>query len=133
MARRHGITPAMLNRLTDTELAVLGVDVRSARLESAGGVLDGVAGRLDLILDDPRASRALAAGRPMLGAVEILHSLGMGMGMIRAGMRLGRWSRAGDVHDPDMLRAAWDRIPGRGGTYSEYLRAVSDILANVPA
>ena len=33
-----------------------------------------------------------------------------------------------------MLRAAWDRIPGRGGTYSEYLRAVSDILANnVPA
>lgn len=111
---RHGITPAMLNRLTDTELAVLGVDVRSARLESAGGVLDGVAGRLDLILDDPRASQALAAGRPMLGAVEILHSLGMDVGMIRAGMRLGRWSRAGDVHDPDMLRAAWDRIPGRG-------------------
>ena len=34
---------------------------------------------------------------------------------------------------PDMLRAAWDRIPGRGGTYGEYLRAVSDILANVPA
>ena len=33
---RHGITPVMLNRLTDTELAVLGVDVRSARLESAG-------------------------------------------------------------------------------------------------
>lgn len=130
---RHGITPVMLNRLTDTELAVLGVDVRSARLEAAGGVLDGVAGRLDLVLDDPRASRALAAGRPMLGAVEILHSLGMGMGMIRAGMRLGRWSRAGGVHDPDMLRAAWDRIPGRGGAYSEYLRAVSDILANVPA
>lgn len=125
---RHGITPAMLNRLTDTELAVLGVDVRSARLESAGGVLDGVAGRLDLILDDPRASQALAAGRPMLGAVEILHSLGMDVGMIRAGMRLGRWSRAGDVHGPDMLRTAWDRIPGRGGTYDEYLRAVSDIL-----
>lgn len=58
---RHGITPVMLNRLTDTELAVLGVDVRSARLEAAGGVLDGVAGRLDLVLDDPRASRALAA------------------------------------------------------------------------
>lgn len=64
----------------------------------------------------------------MLGAVEILHSLGMDVGMIRAGMRLGRWSRAGDVHDPGMLRAAWDRIPGRGGTYDEYLRAVSDIL-----